>query len=286
MEYFKPTTVDEAVRLLADNEDARCLAGGATLVAMMNAELVQPTALISLKNIKDLEGIAAGDDGSISIGAMTKHKTVVGFDGFKDGQEIVGIAARHIGHPPIRSMGTIGGSVANADPAADYPTALIAADAVIETFSSNGERSIPARDFFMDFMETALEPGEMVRSVSLPAGPADAVAVYDKIARVDGDFATVSVALVLTMDGGKCGSLRMVIGGCGSTPIRSEEAENKLVGSDLNDGAVAEAASIVVDACDPLDDVRASAGYRLKVLPRLIKRTIDTARQDWEVKNG
>ncbi len=284
MNYLKPTTVEEAVKLLAANADARCLAGGASLVAMMNAELVEPSALISLKNIKELDGINVEDDGSVSIGPMTKHKAVVNFDGFLGSQDIVRIAARHIGHPPIRRMGTIGGSIANADPAADYPTALTVVNAIIKTFSSKGERLIPAGEFFIDFMETALEPGEIVRSITIPAGPADAIAVYDKLARVDGDFATVSVAVVLTMDGSNCSFLKMVIGGCDATPVHVTEADDKLIGTDLNDTAIAKAAAIAAEACDPMDDVRASAQYRLKVLPRLINRTIDTARQKWEVR--
>ena len=193
MRFHQPETVDDALKLLADDEDARCIAGGATLVAMMNADLIAPSALVSLRSIAELKAIDRGNDGSVRIGAMAKHKAVASFDSFDPGQAVVQEAAQVIGHPAIRNMGTIGGSISHADAAADYPAALAAADAAIEIAGANARREVGATDFFIDYLETALEPGEIVVGVRLPAS-ADAASAYAKFARVEGDFATVSAA--------------------------------------------------------------------------------------------
>jgi aerobic carbon-monoxide dehydrogenase medium subunit len=274
-----PKTVAEAVEILARDEDARAHAGGATLVAMMNAGLVAPSALVFLRAIDELKEIAARPDGSIAIGAMATHKAVASCDAFVDGQAVVGLAARRIGHPPIRSQGTIGGAVAHADPAADYPAALVAADATIEIVGRDGTRAHPADTFFEDYYETALADGEIVRAVTIPRAPPGSVAVYDKLARVDGDFATVSVALVLAMKGGRCTHVRLVAGGVGATPVRAAAAEQLLHGTTLAATELAAAAELLAGQCDPIDDVRASARYRLAVLPRMVARAFATARQ-------
>lgn len=272
-----PKTIDEAVDVLASTEDALPLAGGATLVAMMNAGLVEPGALVFLRKIDELKQIETRPDGSVEIGAMTTHKTVASFDGFREGQAVVALAARQIGHPPVRNMGTIGGSIAHADPAADYPPALVAADAAVEIIGKAGARSVPVGEFFEDYHETALAEGEIVRAVTIPKAPPGSVAVYDKLARVDGDFATASVALVLVMENGTCTHIRLVAGGVGPTPVRVAAAEERLIGTTLEESDVTEAAAMLVEECDPVDDVRASAHYRTVVLPRMILRALVTA---------
>ena len=176
-------------------------------------------------------------------------------------------------------MGTIGGAIAHADPAADYPAALVAAGAVIEAFGAGGTRDIAADDFFVDFLETSLAPGELVSAVRLPASPAGATSAYEKFARVEGDFATVSVAVVVQMDGAACGHVRVALGGVGPTPVRAEAAEAALVGTALDAAAITAAAEILVAACDPVDDVRGSAEYRLMLVPELLKRAIGRAKE-------
>ncbi|MDP7100361.1 MAG: FAD binding domain-containing protein, partial [Rhodospirillales bacterium] len=189
MKIHKPTTLQEAAGLLAADDGAQCIAGGATLVAMMNSGVVEPSALISLEYITGLNEITKSSDGSVIIGAAAKHKTVAAYVDFSEAQNIVGIAADKIAHPQIRNMGTIGGSVAVGDPAADYPTALLAADASFNIIGQDSSRSIPADDFFDGFLSTALEDGELIQSIKLPVGPEHATAVYDKIAKIDGDIA-------------------------------------------------------------------------------------------------
>ncbi len=279
MNYHEPVTLEEAAALLAADEDARPLAGGATLVAMMNAELVEPTALVSLRRIAALDGIATAGDGTVTIGAMTTHHALANTEALDGGQVIVRRAARVIGHPAIRNMGTIGGAIAHADPAADYPAALVAAGATIEAFGPGGTRDIGADDFFVDFLETSLEPGELVSAVRLPASPQGATSAYEKFARVDGDFATLSVAVVAAMDADTCSHIRVALGSAGPTPVRADAADAALVGTALDDDAITAAAAILIEASDPLDDVRGSSEYRMMLVPELLKRAIAGAKE-------
>ena len=277
MKLHHPRTVDEVVTLLAEDQDARCLAGGATLVAMMNADLLAPNALVSLRDVETLKGISLTSDGTAVIGAMTNHVTLAETNDFDTGQRIVAEAASVIGHPAIRNMGTIGGAIAHADSAADYPAALVAAEAIIRTAGGQGERDIPAGEFFVDYLETALQEGEMVSSVLIPPAP-DGAAAYEKFARVEGDFATVSVAVVLKERQGKIDYIRLAVGACAPTPIRSTEVENMLRVDGISDQTIALASEIIVTAADPVDDFRGTAEYRLNLIPVLITRALARAR--------
>lgn len=282
MKLHWPTSIDEAVALLGADDGARPHAGGATLVAMMNADLVAPSSLIFLRRIEALKGIDRESDGTVLIGAMTTHATVEHSDAFGPGQDIVRLAAARIAHPPIRAVGTIGGAIAHADPAADYPAALVAADARMICTGPNGEREISADGFFADYFETALEPGEIVRAVAVPPAPAGSAAVYDKLARVEGDYAIVSVAAVIAMANGACTHARLAGGGCAATPLRVAAAEERLVGTAVSDDDIAEAVALFAAEADPIDDVRGSAHYRRKVLARMAKRAVAQARDKSE----
>ena len=282
MEFREPRTIEEAVAILAADEDARCLAGGATLVAMMNARLVEPSILVSLRQIGELKGLGKAADGAVSIGAMTTHAAIAASTELAGGQSVLREAAGVVGHPAIRNMGTLGGSISHGDAAADYPAALVAASAAVSVAGPAGARDVAAGDFFVDFLETALEPGEMVVRVALPAGPAGAVGVYEKFARVDGDFATVSVAAVLAMSAGACSHAAVALGGCGPVPVRSAAAEELLVGSSLSADDVSEACKPLIEACDPLDDFRGSPEYRLQLVPVMVGRAIERAKRKAE----
>jgi carbon-monoxide dehydrogenase medium subunit len=276
VKLHRPETLDHAVRLLAE-DGAMCLAGGATLVAMMNADLVDPPALVSLRHIPGLAGLARGPDGAVRIGAMTTHAAVAGSAAFADGQRIVPRAAARIGHPAVRNMGTIGGAICHADPAADYPPALVAAAAEVHLVGAQGGRRVAAEDFFLGYYETARAPGEIVAAVGVPMAPAGTVAAFEKFARVDGDFATVSVALVLGLADGRCTHARIALGGCGPRPVRVAAAEERLVGGRLASADVAAAGAMLAGAADPVDDVRGSVAYRLKLIPRLLERAVRSA---------
>ncbi|MBR46341.1 MAG: carbon monoxide dehydrogenase [Rhodospirillaceae bacterium] len=282
MQFHKPTSLDEAIALLASDPEAMPLAGGATLVAMMNAELIEPSALVSLGAIDELQMVEAAADGGVRIGAMVCHAALAADARLAAGHAVVRQAAAEIAHPTVRNIGTIGGAVAHGDPSSDLPAALVAADAVIEAAGPAGRRDIAAEDFFEDYLTTALEEVEMVAAIRLPASPAGAAGHYEKFARVHGDYATLSVAVMLAMAGGECSFTRIALAAAGPKPVRIEAAETRLVGSSLDDGAIADAANLLVEASDPVDDVRGSAEFRLMLVPRLLARAIAVARSQTE----
>lgn len=278
MKFASPETLQEAIALLGE-DGARCLAGGQSLVAMMNARLVAPSTLVSLRRVAELSTVASMPDGGLRIGAMASHAAVARLKPTAPGPRLVCQAAATIGHPAIRNQGTIGGSLAHADPAADYPTAILAADARILVAGAAGRRSIAAGDFFRGYYETALAEGEMIVAVEVPPGPAHAAVHYEKYSLVHGDFAVISVAVILAMEGGRCASIRLSVGACAPAPLRSAEAEALLAGTTLDDVALAAAGAVLAEACDPLDDARGSAEFRRKLVPRMTKRAILAAKE-------
>jgi len=245
MDYLAPGTLDEAYRAL-ETDGARCLAGGQSLVAMMNLGLVSPARLVSLRRIGALRGIEPQPDGGLRIGAMTTHAELAALKHPAAGPSLLAQAASVVAYPAVRMWGTIGGSVAHADPAADYPVVLVAVGATIEVGSARGTRRITAQDFFRGLFETALANGEIVTAIQLPAGPKGERAAYEKLSLVAGDFAILSVAAIGT---------QVAVGGCGPRPLRLARVE---------DAAQLEFTS----------DHRASAAFGRRVLPGLIRRAV------------
>ncbi|MDP6588643.1 MAG: FAD binding domain-containing protein [Alphaproteobacteria bacterium] len=277
MDFYQPTSLDAALALLAADPEALPLAGGATLVAMMNADLVEPSALVSLRDVAELQTIEAAADGGFRIGAMISHAALADEARLGGGNEVVRQAAARIAHPQVRNIGTLGGAVAHGDPSSDLPAALVAADAAIEIAGPAARRVVAAENFFEDYLTTALKPGEMVSAITLPVQPEGAVGHYEKFARVHGGYATLSVAVVLAMAGGECSHVRVALGAAGATPVRVDAAEARLLGSVLDADAVRDAAAILAEASDPIDDVRGSAEYRLMLVPRLLGRALAAA---------
>jgi carbon-monoxide dehydrogenase medium subunit len=171
-------------------------------------------------------------------------------------------------------MGTIGGSISHADPAADFCTAVLAANASIEICGEAGQRVVPADEFFQGYYETAVADNEIVTAILVPAGPEDARAEHVKVVRVDGDYATVSVSLVLVIDNKQCSHARIAVGGVAPTPLHLDEADAVLNGSSLDADAIAKAGDLLVQQSDPIDDMRGSADYRRRLIPRLLKRAV------------
>lgn len=261
-----PDTLEQAVALLAEHDGARPVAGGATLVAMRNAGLVDSTHLVSLDRIPGLRGIERLADGRVSVGAMTRHADTAMSGLFAGSLEVVRKAAGMIANKVVRNMGTMGGSVANADPAADYLPALACTDAVLSVLGPDGARDLPILDYVQDWYETALGPAEIIAAITFPAAH-DGPSTYRKIARVSGDFATASCAMALSADGQ---GVQVAIGACGPGPIRCRDAEAALRGHLDDPQAVATFAAALAAKADPVDDVRGSAGYRLALIPRLV----------------
>ena len=280
--YHRPATVEDAARLLADTEGARCLSGGATLVAMMNANLAEPKAIVSLGGVAELSGIADLADSRLRIGAMTCHRMTAEETRLTGTLAVLRDTARQIANPVVRNMGTIGGSIAFADPAADYPPALVAAKAEVEIANAAGRRRVAAQDFFVDWYTTACGPSELVTAVYLPA-PRPGVGLYKKLARVSGDFAIASVALAVAKEA-RGVSVRIAIGGCGPKPIRADDVD-AMLSAQFGDAATATVAGeTLAAASDPVDDVRASADYRRLVIPRLVAATVAEARAALEAR--
>jgi len=266
-----PRSVEEATAMLADDPDARPLSGGATLVAMMNARVIEPLALVNLGRIDELAGIRVLADGRVRIGAYTRHRETAECAALSGTAAVVRRAAGQIANATVRNMGTMGGSISFADPGLDYPPAIVAAGAEIEIAGPTGRRTLPALAFFLDWYTTALEPGEIVTAVTL-ARPAAGGAAYEKHARVAGDYATAAAAVSMATGG----ATRAVIGACGPTPI-ADDAADALLSSDRSDAAIARAGALLEAHADPLDDVRGSAGYRRLLIPRLLLRAVRRA---------
>jgi carbon-monoxide dehydrogenase medium subunit len=278
MRYAEPETVEEGVSLLAATEDARCLAGGASLVAMMHAGQPSPTLLVSLHRIPELSAMVEADDG-IWLGAMVRHRTVASDARLRGAMEVVRSAAAQLAHPAIRNMATIGGSVGLADPNTEIPGALVAASAQAEVAGPGGRRLVPVESLFVDRFRTSLARGELLTRIFLPRGTAGAVGHHLRLSRVSGDYPTVSISLVLAMEGDTCRQARVVVGSCGPVPLHVAAANQQLVGTRLGEQDVAEAGRLLAQAAAPVDDVRGSAEYRRMLIPRLLGRALSLARE-------
>ena len=278
MKFALPETLADAIALLGE-DGARCLAGGQSLVAMMNARLVSPSTIVSLRAIPGLDRIESRADGSLLIGAMARHADVARLTPRSPAGALFAAAAGLIGHPAIRNQGTIGGSIAHADPSADYPAAVVCAGAAVHIAGRARGRAVAAADFFRGYYETALQPGEIVTAVEVPAGPRGGAAHYEKFSLVDGDFAVVSAAVTLAVENGRCTAVQIAVGGGAPVPIRSAAAEAALIGTPLGEADIAAAARTLAEAADPIDDFRGSAAYRRRLIPRIVARAVAAAKR-------
>lgn len=279
MDYLRPQSLEEAISVLSADDEARCLAGGQTLVAMMNTRILAPSRIVSLRDIPDLDRVETLADGGLRIGSMVTHGALAKLE-VGGSHRLLPHTARQIASPAIRAFGTVGGSLCHADPAADWPVALIALDAQAEIAGPGGVRSEAAETFIVDALTTSLAPGEIVTHIGIPSAAVGSSAAYLKLARVEGDFATISVAVALVMSDGICNAARIVIGGCAPVPVRDPEAERSLVGSRLADSDFLEAGAKLAAAIEPEDDGRASAAYRRRVVPGLVRRAIRRALEE------
>jgi carbon-monoxide dehydrogenase medium subunit len=277
-EYVTPSTVEEAIQLLVDDEDARPIAGGQSLLPLMAYRLAQPTTLVDLASVPGLTDIgevhppSPGQHGSIRIGAMATQTAAETSTVVRERAPMLCDALLHVGHPVIRNAGTIGGSVAHADPAAEIPLALVALGAAVDVEGPKGQRSIDAGDFFVGSFTTALEPGELVKSVSIPGSGLQWAFV--ELARRHGDFALAMAAVGLSFEGGRCTGARITLGGVDNRPVRAHEAEQLLSGKAIDDTTAAEAARAATANLSPPNDIHGSAAYRSKVAAVLVQRAI------------
>jgi aerobic carbon-monoxide dehydrogenase medium subunit len=276
-EFHQPTSLDEAISLLGEVEDSRPLAGGHSLLPMMRLRLATPAALVDLGRIPGLDDITA-NGGGVTIGALATHAEVAGSEVAIGIAPVVPETAAMIGDRQVRNCGTIGGSVAHADPAADYPTVLKALGATITVTGKNGEREIAADDFFRGIFETALEPGELVTSVTVPATPSGTGAAYLKHRHPASSYTVVGVAAVVAVENGACTSARLTVGGLTAPPAHATSAAEALVGGPGSEEVIAAAADKVPESFpEAMGDGYASGEYRTHLAKVLTKRALTKA---------
>jgi carbon-monoxide dehydrogenase medium subunit len=277
-EYVTPGTLADAVaRKAADGDDALVLAGGQSLIPLLALRLASPTILIDLGAIADLAYVRA-DAGSVAIGAMTRHRDVEVLGDLDGRLSLLEDALPCIGHRAIRNRGTVGGSVAHADPAAEWPALAMALEATVEAVGPAGARSIDAADFFAGPFTNALRPDEIVREVRLQLPQRGAGSAFVEHSRRYGDFALVGVATVLEMDvARRVSRASIALVGVGGGPIRATRVEAGLVGGPLTEDAIATASTLAEEAVDPPNTVHASAAYRRHLVRVLVGRALRLA---------
>jgi carbon-monoxide dehydrogenase medium subunit len=282
-DYIRATTVDEALRALAEaGEDAKVLAGGQSLIPLLSLRLAHPTALIDINRVSELSGIERSN-GELRIGATTRHRAVERSKEAAVAVPLLAEAMPLIGHLAIRSRGTIGGSLAHADPAAELPAVATALDATFTARSAGSERSIPAADFFQGYFTTSLEPDEILVDVRFPAATGRSGFAVEEVARRHGDFAMVGAVAAVTLDDASdtIADVRSALINVADKAVRATAAEQALAGTaaTITTDFAAAAAEATRDL-DPSGDLHASPAYRRKVAAVCVRRALERATRD------
>lgn len=277
--YFRPATVAEALDAFAGTAgDASYIAGGQSLVPALALRLQAPDRLIDIGHIDALAGIGL-DGETLRIGALTRHAELIANPLIARHAPLLAEAAPHIAHPAIRNKGTIGGSVALADPAAELPAMMLAAGATIEIAGPGGIRQVAADDFFLDLYQTALEPGELVTAVRLPVARPDECFAFDELARRRGDYALVGAGIRARHAGAGFAEIRIAFLSVASTPLRARAAEAELTGTPLDAAAIARAQDALDGELDPPDEAHMPAATRRHLARVLLGRLIGRIRE-------
>ncbi len=278
--YYAPATVDEALAHLAEHGwDAKVLAGGQSLIPMMNFRLAQPAVLVDLNNIAELFYIRPSRDGGLLVGAMTRQRQVERDPLVAERAPMIHAALPKVAYPQIRSRGTFGGSIAHADPSAELVAASVALSGKFRLRSKRGERWVPADQFFIGLFTTVLEPDELLVEIALPPLPPRSGWSFLEVARRHHDFALVGVAAVASLDGGgRCEQARLVYFSVGDGPVEAHQAAGVLQGREPTAEAIGEAAETAGEAdVDPNSDINASAEYRRHLVKVLGRRALTEA---------
>ena len=278
-DYFTPATVDEALALLAEHGgDAKPLAGGQSLIPAMNFRLARPAVLVDLNRLSELAYVRV-ESGGLAVGAMTRQRAVERSDVVARAAPLLAEAMPSIAHPQIRNRGTMGGSIAHADPSAELPAVMLALEARFRAQSSTGERSIPAGEFFKGMLETALAPGELLVEIAVPHLAARSGTAFLEMARRHGDYALVGVAATVTLDPrGRCKTARLGLLSVGDGPVLATEAAKVLAGQTPSEELLRAAGDAAATRdVDPPSDIHASAGYRRQLVAVLTRRALGRA---------
>ncbi len=279
VDYYRPTSLSEAVSLLRKNKEARVLAGGHSLIPMMKLRTAAPSALVDIGRLKGLSSIKALKT-RVDIGALTTHAAIAASEAIQTACPILAEAAAQIGDLQVRNRGTMGGSLAHADPAADMPTVIVALRGTLTAMGSRASRHIPADQFFTDLFTTALKPGEILTSISVPAysNRGNIGGAYLKHPHPASSYAVVGVAALVELKGGTVSAVDLVVGGATANPVRASAAEAMLKGQAPSEMNLAAAAAKVAEAITmPMSDLYASGEYRAHLATVLAKRALTAA---------
>jgi carbon-monoxide dehydrogenase medium subunit len=279
-QYHVATSVEHATELLDSfGDDGKALAGGQSLIPLLALRFAQPAHLVDLNRVPGLSGIQERSDDGLSIGALTRTADIESSSVVGQRAPLLREAAGLVGHAAIRNRGTIGGSVAHADPAAELPAALVALDATLRISGRDGEREVPAEDFFQGYYTTDLGESDILTELLIPQSPLGSGSAFVEESRRRGDFAMAGAAAVLTMDAGQCINARVVLMGVSDKPYRAREAESVLVGSSVNALDVDRAAEAATAQLTPGGDIHASSEYRRALAAVVTGRALQLARQ-------
>jgi carbon-monoxide dehydrogenase medium subunit len=279
-DYLEPATLSEAFSLLRQHGDsARVIAGGTSLIIWMRQRLLMPKVVIGLGRIPDFDNIEFDPQEGLRIGAGARHRDIELSPAVKQHYPLLHETFRKVAQPRIRNMGTIGGNLAGGDPLTDPGASLIALDAQLTLASSNATRTVSVEDFFIDYYQTALEPGELLTEIRVPPPQRPGWSHIKFTPRSVEDFATVGVAMTLRANAGSCEDVRLALNSVASTIIRAKRAEDVLRGQRLSDDLLREAGEIAAREVDPMDDNRGSADYKRDLVKVLVRRAAEQAIQ-------
>ena len=276
-DYHAPTSLDDAVALLQRyGGDAKILAGGQSLMPLLNFRLSRPAALVDLNRIASLAYIRE-ENGQVRLGAMTRQRTIEFSPVVARRLPLLSEATKWVGHLPIRTRGTIGGSIAHADPSAEYPAVLTALEGEVVASGPKGERVVKAKDLFLTYLTTSLKSDEVLSEIRLPVMPMGAGFALEEFARRHGDFAIVAIAAMVVPDATRCKQARLATAGAGPVPVRLRAAEEILERDGVTDAAIDAAARRAAELVSPDSDIHASADYRRHLTMVLTRRALKRA---------
>ena len=276
-DYLRPHSVDEAVTELGRaGEDAKVLAGGQSLLPLLRLRLAYPTALVDLGGVGELRGVRQDGD-QLVIGAMTTHHAVMHDPLVFAHCPVLAQATSTVADPAVRHRGTIGGALSHADPAGDLPAVALALDAQFVVAGPDGRRVVPAAEFFSDYLETAVQPGELLAEIRVPVLGREWGTAYEKFNRVAQAWAIVGVAALVRRDGDTIAEARVGLTNMGPTPVRAAATEQALVGQSTQNGGIARAAELAADDTDPPGDLSAQPDYRQQLARGLTRRAVRQA---------
>jgi len=274
-EYFVPKTIEEALKLLSKYDEGECkvIAGGQSLIILMKQRLLMPKYLIDIKGISDLDYIKLDDKQGLKIGALATHRSIEKSPIIQNGFSVLAEMEQNISSVETRNWGTIGGNVSHGDPGGDPVPVLIALNAKLKMISLSGERTVDAEDFTFDYFETALRHDELLAEIQIPRIPPNTGVKFTKYSQIAGDYATASVAVLITLDKNEiCDNVRIALGSVGIAPMRAKKAEEILKGKKISDDLLAEAGQIASEEASPTTDAEVSEEYKRDLVKVLVKR--------------